>query len=65
MNRPRSRLWGNLQLSDKLLTTLTILLSLLIFVVAPMQASGVVSGRCFGLIFGAVLVPAAFMLAAN
>ena len=65
MNRPRSRLWGNLQLSDKLLTTLTILLSLLIFVVAPMQASGVVSGRCFGLIFGAVLVPAAFMLTAN
>ena len=54
MNRPRSRLWGNLQLSDKLLTTLTILLSLLIFVVVPMQASGVVSGRCFGLIFGAV-----------
>ena len=65
MNSARSRLRGNTQLSDKLLTTLTILLTLLIFVIAPLQASGVVSGRYFGLIFGAVLVPAAFMLAAN
>jgi len=38
---------------------------LLVFVVAPLQASGVVTGRYFGLIFGLVLVPAAFMLAAN
>jgi len=53
------------ELSDKLLTTLTILLSLLVFVVAPLQANGVIAGRYFGLIFGCVLVPAAFMLAAN
>src|SRR5579862_874186 len=53
------------ELSDKLLTTLTILLSLLVFVVAPLQANGVIAGRYFGLIFGAVLIPAAFMLAAN
>lgn len=53
------------KLSDKLLTTLTILLSLLVFVVAPLQASSVVPGSYFGLIFAAVLVPAAFMLAAN
>jgi hypothetical protein len=53
------------KLSDKLLTTLTILLSLLVFVVAPLQANGVIAGRYFGLIFGAVLIPAAFMLAAN
>ncbi len=53
------------KLSDKLLTTLTILLSVLIFVIAPLQANGVITGRYFGLIFGAVLVPAAFMLAAN
>jgi Ion channel len=53
------------ELSDKLLTTLTILLSLLVFVVAPLQANGVIAGRYFGLIFGCVLIPAAFMLAAN
>jgi len=53
------------QLSDKLLTALTVLLSLLVFVVAPLQANGVIAGRYFGLIFGFVLIPAAFMLAAN
>ncbi len=53
------------RLSDKLLTTLTILLSLLIFVVAPLQANGVIAERYFGLIYGFVLIPAAFMLAAN
>jgi Ion channel len=53
------------KLSDKLLTTLTILLSVLVFVIAPLQANGVIAGRYFGLIFGAVLIPAAFMLAAN
>lgn len=53
------------QLSDKLLTTLTVLLSLLVFVVAPLEANGVIAGRYFGLVFGMVLIPAAFMLAAN
>jgi hypothetical protein len=53
------------KLSDELLTTLTILFSILIFVVSPLQANGIIEGRYFGLIFGAVLVPAAFMLAAN
>jgi len=57
MSSARSRLWRNPQLSDKLLTTLTILLSLLIFVIAPMQASGEVPGSYFGLIFGALIVP--------
>ena len=52
-------------LSDKLLTALTILLSLLVFVVAPLEANGVIGGRYFGLVFGIVLIPAAFMLAAN
>lgn len=50
---------------DKLLTALTVLLSLLVFVVAPLQANGVITGRYFGLIFGVVLIPAAFMLLAN
>ena len=53
------------QLSDKLLTTLTILLSLLVFVVAPLEANGVIAGQFFGLVFAMVLIPAAFMLAAN
>lgn len=53
------------KLSDKLLTTLTILLSILVFVVAPLEANGVIAGRYFGLVFGGVLIPAAFMLAAN
>lgn len=67
MNRVSSRLrrLRDPQLSDRLLTTLTILLSLLVFVVAPLQANGVIAGRYFGLIFGFVLIPAAFMLAAN
>jgi Ion channel len=53
------------QLNEQLLVTLTILFSLLVFVVAPLQASGVLEGRYFGLIFGAALIPAAFMLAQN
>src|SRR5579863_5845918 len=53
------------QLSDKLLTALTLLLSLLVFVVAPLEANGVIAGRSFGLVFGMILIPAAFMLAAN
>src|SRR5580658_1749261 len=52
-------------LSDKLLTTLTILVALLVFVVGPMQANGAIPGSSFGLIFGIVLVPAVFMLSAN
>jgi hypothetical protein len=60
--RPRR---GPRRLSDELLTTLTILLTILIFVVAPLQANGVVAERYFGLIFGLVLIPAAFMVAAN
>jgi hypothetical protein len=53
------------KLSDKLLVALTILLSLLVFVVAPLQANGIIPGRYFGLIFGFVLIPAAFMVASN
>jgi hypothetical protein len=60
--RPRR---GPRRLSDELLTTLTILLSILIFAVAPLQANGVVAERYFGLIFALVLIPAAFMLAHN
>jgi hypothetical protein len=44
------------------LTTLTVLLSVLLFVVAPLQAAGVVTGRYVGFGFALVLVPAAFMV---
>jgi hypothetical protein len=63
--RFRFRRTSERRLNDELLTTLTILLSILVFVVAPLQANGIIAGRYFGLIFGAALVPAAFMLAAN
>ena len=53
------------RLNDRLLTTLTVLLSVLLFVVAPMQANGVLSGDYFGLMFGVVLIPAAFMVSGN
>ena len=63
--RFRFRRTSEQRLNDKLLTALTLLLSILVFVVAPLEANGVIAGRYFGLIFGAVLVPAAFMLAVN
>jgi hypothetical protein len=68
INRDRFRLRRIRQeqrLNDKLLTTLTILFTVLLFVIAPLQANGVIAGRYFGLIFGLVLVPAAFMVSAN
>jgi hypothetical protein len=68
MNKDRFRLRRirqEQQLNDKLLTTLTILLTVLLFAIGPLQANGVISGRYFGLMFAVVLIPAAFMLSAN
>jgi hypothetical protein len=53
------------RINDQLLTVLTILLSLLLFVIAPLQANGIISGTHFGLIFGLVLIPAAIMVSGN
>jgi hypothetical protein len=53
------------RLSDQLLTVLAILLSVLLFVAAPLQANGVLSSPSFGLFFGLVLIPAAFMVSGN
>jgi len=65
-NRISYRMKNNFQnVSDKLLTTLTLLLSLLVFAVAPLEANGVLDGSYFGLTFAAILVPATFMLAAS
>jgi ion channel len=50
------------RVSDQLLTALTILLPLLLFVVAPLQANGVISGTLFGIMFGLMLIPAIVML---
>jgi hypothetical protein len=50
------------RINDQLLTALTILLSLLLFAMAPLQASGVISGTVFGVMFGLILIPAAFMV---
>lgn len=50
------------RISDHSLTALTILLSLLLFVIAPLQANGVISGTYFGILFGLALIPATIML---
>jgi hypothetical protein len=50
------------RINDQLLTALTLLLSLLLFVMAPLQANGVISGTSFGVMFGLILIPAAFMV---
>ncbi len=54
--------WSRYRLGDPLLTTLTVLLAIVLFLVAPMQAAGIVAAHHFGLVFGLVLVAAVFML---
>jgi hypothetical protein len=46
------------RVSDQLLTALTILLPLLLFVLAPLQSNEVISGTLFGIMFGLTLIPA-------
>jgi hypothetical protein len=53
------------RISDPLLTALTIMLSILLFVIGPMQAAGVVTGFHFGAFFGLVLIPAAFLVSTS
>ena len=53
------------RLRDQLLTALTILLSVLLFVAAPLQANGVLSAPSFGLLFGLALIPAVFIVSGN
>ena len=59
--------WAEFQLlcerfSDPILTALTVMLSLLLFVIAPMQIAGVISGQWFGIAFGFVLIPGALLV---
>jgi hypothetical protein len=49
------------RIGDQLLTALTILLSALLFVAAPLQANGVLSAPLFGL----MLIPASFIVSGN
>src|SRR5689334_518461 len=53
------------RLSDPILTLLTLMLSFLLFVIAPLQAAGVVTGHHFGYFFGLALLPAAFLYSRN
>jgi voltage-gated potassium channel Kch len=53
------------RINDQLLIVLTILLTLLLFAVGPMQANGVISGTSLGVIFGLVLIPATVMVWGN
>jgi hypothetical protein len=53
------------RINDQLLIVLTIVLSLLLFVIGPMQANGVISGTTLGVIFGVVLIPATVMVWGN
>jgi hypothetical protein len=52
-------------LSDSLLTVLTVLLSILLFVVAPLQATGVLAPGYVGFGFGLVLIPAAVIVSSS
>src|SRR5262249_15928976 len=53
------------RLADPLLTALTIMLAIILFVVAPLQAAGIVAAHNFGVAFGLVLVAAVFIVSEN
>ena len=53
------------RLSDPLLTALTIMLAALMFLVGPLQATGVVAAHHFGMVFGVLLVAAVFVVSGS
>jgi hypothetical protein len=53
------------QFSNHALAALTIFLSVLLFLAAPLQANGVLSASWFGLLFGLLLIPAGFLVSDN
>jgi len=53
------------QYSDPLLTALTIMLAVLLFVVGPAQAAGLVGAHNFGILFGLLLIPAVFIVSGS
>src|SRR5437764_8485760 len=48
--------------SDPLLTALTGMLAILLFVVSPLQAAGIISAHHFGFAFGLLLLVAVFIV---
>ncbi len=50
---------------DPLLTALTIMLTILLFVVGPLQAAGDVGAHHFGIAFGFVLIAAVFIVSSS
>jgi hypothetical protein len=50
------------RLQDPLLTALTILLAILLFVIAPLQATGLLAAHYFGIAFAPVLIAAIFVM---
>jgi hypothetical protein len=53
------------QWSDPLLTALTVLLVIMLFVAAPLQASGIIVFQAFELVFALVLVAGAFVMSGS
>jgi hypothetical protein len=51
------------RLRDQLLTTLTILLAIYMFALAPLQATGLLATHYFGIAFAPVLIAAIFVVA--
>jgi Ion channel len=51
--------------SDQLLTALTIMLAVLLFVAAPMQAKGVIAAHYFGIAFVLVMVATIFIISGS
>jgi hypothetical protein len=50
------------RLADPLLTALTVMIAVILFVVAPLQIAGAITGHYVGFVFEAVLILAAFMV---
>lgn len=53
------------QWSDPLLTALTVLLVIMLFVAAPLQASGIIVFQAFELVFAVVLIAGAFVMSGS
>lgn len=53
------------QLSDPSLTALTIMLAVLMFVISPLQATGIIAAHHFGLLFALVLLVAIFVVSGS
>jgi hypothetical protein len=51
--------------SDELLTALTVLVVVMLFIIAPLQASGLIFFQLFELVFALVLVAGVFVLSGN